>query len=616
MANAEGLSRYKTSLDLPFYEKDSVNSELDINGENGQLTLGKPKLSKLKEDFQSSKKTYNSYRSKIQEKKRDIKTLEKLILEDPSLDYHVNKISQRIKTLDDVYYGDKNRYYSLKRQIKHYSRIEIPDIKPVSGIIIDRIVLKDVFISRRNQGLYRNELKLERYREKFPNDYELRYREDVKKKIKLEHAVPEFKLWLETIAKKLEASPDDYNVKQLSFFRDDGSRWMRIDFHSGLGLEVRMDFPFTKKYRFNLITYAKYSTTTHNLVWEQNNYQALLSCINRVRDDLYGLYKGLTDFERYNFERTNNEFEHPLLNELGFSLYRFLNVNINELYVNNIEIHKNFEFMSKRKQRFFHKAFFIFVTQNPRFCRFIQGTAYLQFPNQPKIRVYDKTLELFEKQNVKITENVSRIELDLGRTPLRTHFLGLNLKDLGFFHPEEQNLPDMSPSHFRDLFNFKIMECYQKLSPFDRFMEYVRILGDKRWQAINMPSREIPGVFVENYTLWDLLSDVTIFPKYVDLLFETGIADRTLSRKLAYLSKLGMIEYNRSLREYLLTPFGTLMLSHQDVMWAMFYCYSHEGEGNNCSNTTELQVPVSEDDIPHILLAIINESCKGVVPDG
>jgi hypothetical protein len=240
----------------------------------------------------------------------------------------------------------------------------------------------------------------------------------------------------------------------------------------------------------------------------------------------------------------------------------------------------------------------------------------LQFPNQPKIRVYDKTLELFEKQNVKIPENVSRIELDMGRTPLRTYFLGLNLKDMGFFHPDDKNLPDMSMSHFRDLFNYKIMECYQKLSPFDRFMEYVRILGDKRWQAINLPTKEISGVFVENYTLWDLLNDVSIFPKYVDLLFETGIADRTLSRKLAYLSKLGMIEYNRSLREYLLTPLGTLMLSHNDIMWALFYCYSHEEEVIDSSNTTELQMPVSEDEVPHILLAIINESCKGVVPDG
>ncbi len=616
MATAEGSSRHRRDFDLPFYERDSVNKEIDVNGDSGQLSLGKPKLSELKAKFQSSKKTYNKYRAKSQDTKRDIETLERLMPEDPTLDYHVKKIRGKLLELDEVYDVDKRNYYSLKRQLKHYSRIEIPDIKPVSGVVIDRIVLKDVFVSRRNQGLFRNELDIEKYKVKFPNDFEERFRDDVKKKIKLSQAEPEFKLWLENIAKKVELSPDDYNVKQLSFFRDDGSRWMRIDFNSGLGLEIRMDFPFTKKYRFNLITYAKYSTASHNLVWSQDNYEALLSCINRVRDDLYGFYKGLTDFERYNFERTNNEFENTLLNELGFSLYRFLTVDVNELYVNNIEIHKNFEFISKRKQRFFHKAFFIFVTQNPRFCRFIQGTAYLQFPNQPKIRVYDKTLELFEKQNVKISENVSRIELDMGRTPLRTYFLGLNLKDMGFFHPEDKNLPDMSMSHFRDLFNYKIMECYQKLSPFDRFMEYVRILGDKRWQAINLPTKEISGVFVENYTLWDLLNDVSIFPKYVDLLFETGIADRTLSRKLAYLSKLGMIEYNRSLREYLLTPLGTLMLSHNDIMWALFYCYSHEEEVIDSSNTTELQMPVSEDEVPHILLAIINESCKGVVPDG
>ncbi len=620
MGNAEGGARWKLNLDLPYYERGAIEKELDINGESGQTTLGRPKLSKLKSEFQHSKKEYNRYRAKVQEKKRDIAALERLIQEDPTLDYHVNKITEKIGELDEFYDDDKRKYFNLKRDIKFYSRIEIPDIKPVSGIVIDRIVLKDVFVSRRNQGLYRNELKLEKYKSKFPDSYKDRYREDVKKKIKLEQAAPIFISFLEDICSKIESDPERYHVRKVSIFREDGSKWMRIDFESGLGLEVRMDFPFTKKYRFNLITYSKFSKKNHNLVWEQDNYQALLSCINRASEDLYRLYKDLTDFERYNYERTNNEFDNSLLNELGLNLYRFLTIDLNELYVNNIEIHKNFEFMSKRKQRFFHKAFFIFVTQNPRFCRFIQGTAYLQFPNQPKIRVYDKTLELFEKQNVKISENVSRIELDLGRNALRNYFLGLNLKDLGFFHPDEKNLPDMSISHFRDLFNYKIMECYQKLSPFDRFMEYIRILGDKRWQAISLPQKEIPGVFVENYYLWDLLNDVTIFPKYVDLLFETGIADRTLSRKLSYLSKLGLISYNRSLREYLLTPLGSLMLAHNDVMWALFYSYACDDDGViDSSNTTELQMPISQDKMEgavQILLSIINESCKDVIPHG
>ena len=106
MATAEGSCRHRRDFDLPFYERDSVNKEIDVNGDGGQLSLGRPKLSELKAKFQNSKKTYNEYRSKKQRDKRDVQTLERLIDEDPTLDYHVNKITEKIAELDDFYYED------------------------------------------------------------------------------------------------------------------------------------------------------------------------------------------------------------------------------------------------------------------------------------------------------------------------------------------------------------------------------------------------------------------------------------------------------------------------------------------------------------------------------
>lgn len=608
MAFAEGGARWKAHFDLSFYTRDSILSEIDISGlPSGQKVLVPLSLINLRSEYASLKGPYNQYRSKMSKIKRDIAAFEDHLERDPLIKSVILAQESELKEIEAEYREICSQVSCLKYKIKHYNRVVVPDIKPVSGIIIDRIELKDFFLNPRSidYRLHTTDLKLDVYKKK--NKGLDDYRHDVRRKIKLTHAEKEITEWLSLMYDTILKDPSKYSVSAISMFRDsERSPWMRISFESGLGLELKMVFPFTKKYIFNLITYSKYSKSSYNLVWAQDNYQCLTSCINRISEDLFELYKELKGMRFGDTITQNDLFESPICSELGYTFYNLLTVDIARLLVMRLEVHKNFRFPDKRKQNLFHKGFFLFTTANDKFCNWVKGTAYIEYPNKPKIRVYNKTLELKEKQNVKIDDDVSRIELDMTKKAISNYCGSHSLKDIGYFHPDEKGLPDLSHAHFNELFNRKIDEMYSKLNPFDNFMEFVRIMGDMRWQGINLEEKSIEGAFIDGYNMWDLLNDVALIPKFADLYFDTGIPERTLSRKLAYLSKLGLIEYNRSLRSYYLTSLGNLMISDYSALYALFYAIQKE-DGNNSSNTASMQKP---QDAPRILEGILIECIK------
>lgn len=617
MVYAEGGARWKAHFDNVLYERDPILKEIDVRGDYGQTVLKPVGYSSLRREFDSLKEPYNKLRYQLQKLKRDVRALEDTytLTNNSVLPDIIKSVQSKVLEVQESYDDVCNKISFSKRKLRNYSRLMIPDIKPISGVVIDRMELKEFFVpyTSTDSILYLNDVK--------PDDYQNYddFKDAVKRKIKLMSCFDYYQNdVLPRIYDMVSANPHKYGVESVTIHRDTKKEpWLRLDFESGLGLLIKMVFPFTKKYIFNLITYSKYSNVKYNLVWEQDNYQCLTSCLNRISEDLFGLYSELVDIKvdvSTGESTTNNLFDNMNSLALGYSIYNLFSIRFSKLLVNRMEVHKNLRFPDARKQKLFHKGQFMFVTSNDKFCNWVKGTAYIQYPHKPKIRIYNKTLELFEKQDVKINEHVSRIELDMTKDSIGHYCSTHSLCDIGYYHPEDVKTPDMSIAHFRELFNKKIMKLYRDLNPFENFLEYVRIMGDSRWQGIDL-TKGIPGEFIENYTLWDLLSDVSLDGSFYDLLTRTGIKERTLSRKLGFLSKNKLIVYNRSLKSYYLTNLGALCLSEYTHVYALFYAVQKEYI-NDSSNTVLLQTP---QDAPRILEAILIECMKsnwGDPPNG
>lgn len=601
MEDPESLAKYQDIID----ELDIGLSATDIDNQKTLISL----YSELKESFAEIDKERKELKKERAGLMLSLKALKSAISQNPNnsiLICYLDQTEEKISIIDRALNEKKLAYYTRKQMYEAYEFSKIPELSTfMSSVVLDRFGLKQLNLFPSGHKAYA--LKDQISKGKPISD------EDAYYICALDKWCSEFGYFLRKyIYEPISKNPSAYGVESIANFQHYRGKnnpwWYKINFISGLTLEIRTDFPFTSHIRYNLPIYDPECEAPYNLVISQDTYDSNTRCLCRANEELHNLFNLLFEPASINsgpssnfyFKRGNfGEFDFgnvTILNDIdpleityikklehsryydssenhpyNFAQYlsKLFMIDFENIIPNYLELHVNFFFPSKRKQKMFHSVIASYAACNSEYISILKGsTIYFEFPNRPKAYVYDKTLELYQRRGIQIPWFVERFELKLESKDI-SRLSDTKRKDaqiIRYLNPLLSGYPCFSLEHRRKLFKSFLAEVFETYYPLSGITEFIRSLSDKSTPYLD---QKLPKL--KNKTMREILNEISDFKEVDSIMLNFGYSEYQYKKYVKKLVRLKLIRYNRSLKCWVLTPLGTLCLDCHVPLYSFFY---------------------------------------------
>ncbi|HNR44866.1 MAG TPA: hypothetical protein PKH80_06850 [Methanofastidiosum sp.] len=641
-----------------------IINELDINSDVQSLNNQKTIISQYEQITNDYREIYEQRKALKNERNRLSSSLKGLKFAlhdnpyDPILIMQIDQTIQNIDTCDKFLREIDQEYFNRKSLYEVYETSKIPESSSfLSNVILDRFGFKQLSL--------------------FPPGHKAYYLKDKKNKsIELsddeESYIRSLNKWCDEftyLLKKyihdpISKHPSLYDIEYINNHQIKGhgdAWWYSIKFKSGLELQIRTSFPFTVKIKYNLPKYDFTVDAPYNLITHQDPYDSNTYCLSRANEELHKLFEFLFEVVTTKKVPSDNVYLKIPVNEIldlqnitilndvdpceltyikklqhskyydlsdnypynfALSLQKLFNVEYQNIIPSYLELHVNFFFPTKRKQDLFNSAIMSYAQLHSEHISILKGsTIYFEFPNRPKSYVYNKTLELYQRDGISIPWHVTRFEIKFESKDI-SKLSSSRRKDqqtIRYLSPYLSGRPAFSYDHRRKLFNSFLIEIFEKYYPLAGLTEFIRSLSDKSTPYLDEKLSKL-----KNKSMRDILYLINDYKDIDIIALNQGFSEYQFRKFLKKLSSLRLIKYDRSLRYWILTALGLMCLDYHVPLASFFYSLNsskndppNEADNNGLivGNTRIHKEPIN---IFEILQNLVIESLNSYqeVPDG